>query len=42
MIAASMMKAVGYTNVINVYGGWSLIKDENIPVATGAVETKSL
>ncbi len=42
MIAASMMKAVGYTNVINVYGGWSLIKDENIPVASGAVTTKSL
>lgn len=35
MIAASILKAKGYPNVINVYGGWSVIKDQDIPVATG-------
>ena len=42
MIAASMMKANGYPNVINVYGGWSLIKDEDVPVETGRVAPKSI
>lgn len=42
MIAASMMKASGYPNVINVYGGWSLIKDEDVPVETGRVAPKSI
>ncbi|HNP97455.1 MAG TPA: MBL fold metallo-hydrolase [Bacteroidia bacterium] len=41
MIAASLMKADGYSNVVNVYGGWSLIKEENVPVETGLAGVKN-
>jgi hydroxyacylglutathione hydrolase len=36
VIAASMMKAKGFNNVINVYGGWGKIKNTDVLVATGA------
>lgn len=36
MIAASIMKANGFENVINVHGGWSKIKETNIPIEIGA------
>ncbi|HLG04499.1 MAG TPA: rhodanese-like domain-containing protein [Bacteroidia bacterium] len=32
VIAASILKAQGYTGVINVRGGWSKIKDLNVPL----------
>jgi hydroxyacylglutathione hydrolase len=35
MIAASVLKRSGFTNVINVHGGWGKIKDTGVPVATG-------
>ena len=35
MIAASMLKNKGYTNIINVYKGWSEIKNTDVPVETG-------
>lgn len=35
MIAASMLKAKGFTDVINVHKGWSEIKNTNVPVETG-------
>jgi hypothetical protein len=31
-----MLKAKGFSNVINVHHGWSKIKDSGVPVATGA------
>ena len=37
MIAASLLMANGYTNFINVYGGWAKIKDTDVPVEIGSV-----
>jgi hydroxyacylglutathione hydrolase len=34
MIAASMLKAKGITNIINVYGGYSKIKDTGVTIVT--------
>ncbi len=42
MIAASMMKANGFENVVNVHGGWAKIKNTDIPVETGAPSTAVL
>ena len=38
MIAASMLKADGFDNVINIHSGWNKIKESGIPIATGAPE----
>lgn len=35
MIAASMLKAGGHGNVVNVLGGWNKIKDTGVSVAKG-------
>lgn len=35
MIAASILKAKGFNNVINVHQGWSKIKDSGVPVSLG-------
>ncbi|MCX6290911.1 MAG: rhodanese-like domain-containing protein [Bacteroidetes bacterium] len=36
MIAASILKAKGFKNIVNVLGGWSKIKETSVPVETGA------
>ena len=36
MIAASLLKAKGFNNVINVHQGWNTIKDSGVPVSIGA------
>ena len=36
MVAASLLKRNGYSNIINVHGGWGKIKTTDVPVATGA------
>jgi rhodanese-related sulfurtransferase len=36
MIAASILKANDFENVINVHGGWGKIKETGIEVETGA------
>ncbi len=35
VIAASILKANGFNNIINVSGGWGKIKQTNVPVETG-------
>ncbi|HNS12780.1 MAG TPA: MBL fold metallo-hydrolase [Bacteroidia bacterium] len=35
MIAASILKSKGFNNVINVYKGWSEIKNTSVPIETG-------
>ncbi len=35
MIAASLLKRNGFSNISNVQGGWGKIKETNVPVATG-------
>lgn len=32
LIAASILKAKGFTNLVNVRGGWAKIKEQNVPV----------
>ena len=32
MIAASILKTQGFTNIVNVRKGWSGIKEENLPL----------
>ena len=36
MIAASILKAKGFNNVVNVHHGWSKIKDSGVPISIGA------
>lgn len=36
MIAASILKAKGFNNVVNVHQGWSKIKDTSVPISVGA------
>ena len=35
MIAASILKAKGFNNVVNVHHGWSKIKDTAVPISLG-------
>ena len=36
MIAASILKAKGFNNVVNVHHGWSKIKDSGVPISVGS------
>ena len=36
VVAASLMKRNGFSNITNVHGGWGKIKSTNVPIATGA------
>ena len=36
MIAASILKAKGFNNIVNVHHGWSKIKDTAVPISLGA------
>ena len=36
LIATSILKANGFTNAVNVLGGWGKIKHANVPIETGA------
>jgi len=35
MIAASMLKAKGFDNIVNVTGGWNHIKETDVPIEPG-------
>jgi len=35
VIAASLMKARGFKNLVNVHGGWNKIKTTDVPIETG-------
>ena len=39
MIAASILKSKGYSEIINVYKGWSEIKNTDVPIETGVPST---
>lgn len=39
MIAASILKSKGYSEIINVYKGWSEIRNTDVPIETGVPST---